>query len=174
MVTSPEVSWLAAPMRRNVGESAEPSAIAQAGASGCLDRAQRLLNFPSHDAFTIEQTSQAVGPQKNRISTPSRFLGLRWRKSGYWQAASFSTSWPRPPMKSTRILLLAAIIVTTVPLHAQVQSPSPAATATPVADEPLLTLNDNVTQAAKQAAEVPINVARDLVTNPASTSSSAT
>ncbi len=78
-------------------------------------------------------------------------------------------------MKSTRILLLTAIIVvTTVPLHAQVQSPSPAATATPVADEPLLTLNDNVTQAAEQAAEVPINVARDLVTNPASTSSSAT
>ena len=143
-------------------------------------------------------------------------------------------------MKRTCILLLTAIILgTTIPLHAQGESPSPGATATPpVVYEPLPTLNASVilqpqyfqgpnftvrnpvptysgsnhytidsdfgvfeadgnamlmrrvaeinaiaklqamsqtkefTQAAKQAAEVPINVARDLVNNPVSTISS--
>ena len=142
-------------------------------------------------------------------------------------------------MKPPSILLLTGtILATTVPLHAQVQSPSPTVTATPVVYEPLPTLNASVillpqyfqgpnftvrnpvptysgsnhytidsdfgvfeadgnamlmrrvaeinaiaklqamsqtkefTQAAKQAAEVPLNVARDLVTNPVSTVSS--
>src|SRR5208283_1888669 len=144
-----------------------------------------------------------------------------------------------PSMKPTSILLLTAtIFATTVPLHAQVQSPTPAATAAPVAYEALPTLNASdilqpqycqgpnftvrnpvptysgsnhytidsdfgvfeadgnamlmrrvaeinaiaklqamsqtkeFTQAAKQAAEAPLNVARDLVTNPVSTISS--
>ena len=48
-------------------------------------------------------------------------------------------------MKPTSILLLTAtILATTGPLHAQVQSPSPAATATPVAYEPLPTLDASV------------------------------
>src|SRR5271165_5293678 len=48
-------------------------------------------------------------------------------------------------MKPTSILLLSAtILATTVPLHAQVQSPSPAVSATPVAYEPLPTLNASV------------------------------
>jgi len=48
-------------------------------------------------------------------------------------------------MKPTSILLLTAtILATTVSLHAQVQSPSPAATAPPVAYEPLPTLNASV------------------------------
>jgi hypothetical protein len=142
-------------------------------------------------------------------------------------------------MKPTSVLLLTAtILANTVPLHAQVQSPSPAATAAPVAYEPLPTLNASVilqsqyfqgpnftvrnpvptysgsnhytidsdfgvfeadgdamlmrrvaeinaiaklqamsqtkefTQAAKQAAEAPLNVARDLVSNPVPTISS--
>jgi len=142
-------------------------------------------------------------------------------------------------MKPTSILILTAtIFATTVPLHAQVQSPTPAATATPVAYEPLPTLNASVilqpqyfqgpnftvrnpvptysgsnhytidsdfgvfeadgnamlmrrvaeinaiaklqamsqtrefTEAAKQAAEAPLQVAQDLVTNPVSTISS--
>jgi hypothetical protein len=142
-------------------------------------------------------------------------------------------------MKPTFILLLTVIIpATTVPLHAQGESPSPAATAAPVVYEPLPTLNASeilqpqyfqgpnftvrnpvptysgsnhyaidsdfgifeadgnamlmrrvaeingiaklqamsqtkeFTQAAKQAAEVPLNVARNLVTNPVSTISS--
>ena len=142
-------------------------------------------------------------------------------------------------MKPTFILLLTVIIpATTVPLHAQGESPSPAATAAPVVYEPLPTLNASVilqpqyfqgpnftvrnpvptysgsnhytidsdfgifeadgnamlmrrvaeinaiaklqamsqtkefAQAAKQAAEVPLNVARNLVTNPVSTISS--
>jgi hypothetical protein len=45
-------------------------------------------------------------------------------------------------MKPTFILLLTVIIpATTVPLHAQVESPSPVATAAPVVYEPLPTLN---------------------------------
>jgi hypothetical protein len=45
-------------------------------------------------------------------------------------------------MKTTSILLLTAtILATTIPLHAQVQSPSPAAIAAHVAYEPLPTLN---------------------------------
>ena len=137
-------------------------------------------------------------------------------------------------MQPTCILLFTAIILgTTVPLHAQGESPPPAATAAPVAHEQLPTLNASVilqlqyfqgpnftvrnpvptysgsnsnhytidsdfgvfeaggnamlmrrvaeinaiaklqamsqtkefTQAAKQAAEAPLNVARDLVTN---------
>ena len=45
-------------------------------------------------------------------------------------------------MKPTSILLLTAtILAATVPLHAQVQSPAPAATATPVAYEQLPTLD---------------------------------
>jgi hypothetical protein len=143
------------------------------------------------------------------------------------------------PMKPTSILLLTAtIFATTVPLHAQVQSPTPAATAAPVAYEPLPTLNASVilqpqyfqgpnftvrnpvptysgsnhytidsdfgvfeadgnamlmrrvgeinaiaklqamsqtrefAEAAKQAAEAPLQVAQDLVTNPVSTISS--
>jgi hypothetical protein len=142
-------------------------------------------------------------------------------------------------MKPTFILLLTVIIpATTVALHAQGESPSPAATAAPVVYEPLPTLNASeilqpqyfqgpnftvrnpvptysgsnhytidsdfgvfeadgnamlvrrvaeinaiaklqamsqtkeFTQAAKQAAEVPLNVARNLVTNPVSTISS--
>jgi hypothetical protein len=142
-------------------------------------------------------------------------------------------------MKPTSILLLtASIFVRTVPLHAQVQSPTPAATAAPVAYEALPTLNASVilqpqyfqgpnftvrnpvptysgsnhytidsdfgvfeadgnamlmrrvgeinaiaklqamsqtrefTEAAKQAAEAPLQVAQDLVTNPVSTISS--
>ena len=48
-------------------------------------------------------------------------------------------------MKPTSILLLTAtILATTGPLYAQVQSPSPAATATPVAYEPLPTLDASV------------------------------
>src|SRR5271166_2888575 len=48
-------------------------------------------------------------------------------------------------MKPTSILLLTVtILATTVPLHAQVQSPSPAATATPVAYEQLPTLDASV------------------------------
>ena len=138
------------------------------------------------------------------------------------------------------ILLTAIILATTVPLHAQVQSPSPspAATAAPVTYEPLPTLNASVilqaqyfqgpnftvrnpvptyfgsnhytidsdfgvfeadgnqmlmrrvaeinaiaklramsqtkefTQAAAQAAQAPLQVAQDLVTNPVSTISS--
>jgi hypothetical protein len=142
-------------------------------------------------------------------------------------------------MKPSSVLLLtSSILAATVPLHAQVQSPSPAATAAPVAYEPLPTLDASVilqpqyfhgpnftvrnpvptysgsnrytidsdfgvfeadgnamlmrrvaeinaiaklqamsqtkefTEAAKQAAEVPLNFARDLVTNPVSTISS--
>jgi hypothetical protein len=142
-------------------------------------------------------------------------------------------------MKPTSILLLTAtIFATMVPLRAQVQSPTPAATAAPVAYEPLPTLNASVilqpqyfqgpnftvrnpvptysgsnhytidsdfgvfeadgnamlmrrvgeinaiaklqamsqtrefTEAAKQAAEAPLQVAQDLVTNPVSTISS--
>ena len=142
-------------------------------------------------------------------------------------------------MKPTSILLLTAtIFATTVPLHAQVQSPTPAATAAPVAYEALPTLNASdilqpqycqgpnftvrnpvptysgsnhytidsdfgvfeadgnamlmrrvaeinaiaklqamsqtreFTEAAKQAAEAPLQVAQDLVTNPVSTISS--
>jgi hypothetical protein len=142
-------------------------------------------------------------------------------------------------MKPTSILLLtASIFARTVPLYAQVQSPTPAATAAPVAYEALPTLNASVilqpqyfqgphftvrnpvptysgsnhytidsdfgvfeadgnamlmrrvaeinaiaklqamsqtkefTQAAKQAAEAPLQVAQDLVTNPVSTISS--
>jgi hypothetical protein len=145
----------------------------------------------------------------------------------------------RTYMKPTFILLLTVIIpATTVALHAQGESPSPAATAAPVVYEPLPTLNASeilqpqyfqgpnftvrnpvptysgsnhytidsdfgvfeadgnamlvrrvaeinaiaklqamsqtkeFTQAAKQAAEVPLNVARNLVTNPVSTISS--
>src|SRR5208282_750563 len=144
-----------------------------------------------------------------------------------------------PSMKPTSILLLTAtIFATTVPLHAQVQSPTPAATAAPVAYEALPTLNASdilqpqycqgpnftvrnpvptysgsnhytidsdfgvfeadgnamlmrrvaeinaiaklqamsqtreFTEAAKQAAEAPLQVAQDLVTNPVSTISS--
>ena len=142
-------------------------------------------------------------------------------------------------MKPTSILILTAtIFATTVPLHAQVQSPTSAATAASVAYEPLPTLNASVilqpqyfqgpnftvrnpvptysgsnhytidsdfgvfeadgnamlmrrvgeinaiaklqamsqtrefTEAAKQAAEAPLQVAQDLVTNPVSTISS--
>jgi hypothetical protein len=142
-------------------------------------------------------------------------------------------------MKPTFILLLTVIILaTTIPMHAQGESPQPAATATPVAYEPLPTLDASVilqpqyfkgpnftvrnpvptyfgsnrytidsdfgvfeadgnemlmrlvaeinaiaklqamsqtkefTQAAKQAAEAPLNVARDLVSNPVPTISS--
>jgi hypothetical protein len=142
-------------------------------------------------------------------------------------------------MKPTSILLLnATILATTLPLYAQAQSPSPAATVAPVTYEPLPTLNASeilqpqyfqgpnftvrnpvptyfgsnhytidsdfgvfeadgnqmlmrrvaeinaiaklqamsqtkeFTQAATQAAEAPLQVARDLVTNPVSTISS--
>ena len=48
-------------------------------------------------------------------------------------------------MKPPSILLLTGtILATTVPLHAQVQSPSPTVTATPVVYEPLPTLNASV------------------------------
>ena len=48
-------------------------------------------------------------------------------------------------MKPISILLFTGtILATTVPLHAQVHSPSPAATAAPVAYEPLPTLNASV------------------------------
>src|SRR5271166_6115744 len=52
---------------------------------------------------------------------------------------------PDPPMKTTSVLLLTAtLLATTIRLHAQVQSPSPAAGATPVAYEPLPTLDASV------------------------------
>jgi hypothetical protein len=52
---------------------------------------------------------------------------------------------PHPPMKQTSVLqLTVAIFGTAVLLHAQVQSPSPAATAAPLAYEPLPTLNASV------------------------------
>ena len=142
-------------------------------------------------------------------------------------------------MKLISVLLLtASILATTVPLHAEVEPPQPAATAAPVVYEPLPTLNAGVilqpqylqgpnftvrnpvptysgsnhytidsdfgvfeadgnqmlmrrvaeinaiaklqamsqtkefTQAAEQAAAVPLHVAQDLVTNPVSTISS--
>jgi len=60
----------------DAGESAEQSAIAQAGVSGCLDRAQKLLNFavprcpsPSRRCFvSVTRSRSSAAEYLNIIS----------------------------------------------------------------------------------------------------------